>query len=351
MDGLIEEKAVDLPGELQKSEAISARLSEKNKYLYRENKRLKNILDKITFEKNNLKKDINDLAVKKQQIEKKIKLMYGKIKRVHSLENENKQLRNELIKHKGRLRDFNALKAEMNQLSSKYEETKKHMDRTGEVILTERQEWIGKLKGLIRDISVDYQEIEKKFKLAGRVRHKVGKHARVGLFVDVQNMFYSAKNLYNGRLDYEKFLEITVIGRVLIQATAYIVQTPEINQTKFISLLKSMGYVVRTMDLKTGTGGFAKGNWDVGMAIDIIGMIDKIDVLVIASGDGDFVPIVKLFQKSGIRVEIVSFAYNTAIDLKEIADKFHPITEGLLIKDPSNKDSSMKNSSNGLNKN
>jgi len=77
MDGLIEEKAVDLPSELQKSEAIRARLAEKNKYLYRENKRLKNILEKITLEKNNLKKDINDLDVKKQQIEKKIKFTLG----------------------------------------------------------------------------------------------------------------------------------------------------------------------------------------------------------------------------------------------------------------------------------
>ena len=94
-----------------------------------------------------------------------------------------------------------------------------------------------------------------------------------------------------------------------------------------------MGYIVRTMDLKTGSGGFAKGNWDVGMAIDILSMIDRIDILILASGDGDFVPIVKLFQKKGVVVEIFSFAYNTAIDLKDCADKFYPLQEDILIKD------------------
>ena len=208
-----------------------------------------------------------------------------------------------------------------------------------EGVLTERYEWINRLRGMIRTIPVDYLDMEKRLKMVGKTRHRVGKHARVALFVDVQNMFYSAKNLYNGRLDYEKFLESTVGGRSLVQATAYIVQTPDIDQTKFISLLKSMGYIVRTMDLKTGTGGFAKGNWDVGMAIDILSMIDKIDILILASGDGDFVPIVKLFQKRGVGVEVFSFAYNTAIDLKEIADKFYPITADLLIQDFSNNSS------------
>jgi uncharacterized LabA/DUF88 family protein len=162
---------------------------------------------------------------------------------------------------------------------------------------------------------------------------KKGKNCKVGIFVDVQNMFYSAKNLYHGRLDFEKFLELALQGRKLVQATAYIVKTPEIDQSKFINLLKNNEYVVKTIDLKTGMNGYAKGNWDVGMVMDIFELADKLDVIALASGDGDFVPLVKYLQKRGIRVEVYAFAYNTAIDLKECADKFYPLQEDILIKD------------------
>ena len=339
MDGLINNKTTDLATELQRSESLRARLIEKNRFLYRENKRLKNSLGKFIDEKNNLKKEVNNLTQKKQGLERKLRSILGKLKKFQNLEYESKKIREELAKYKNKVQELNTLRVEKNQLLSKYGEAKRQKESMIEVVLTEHYEWINRLKGLVRDIPVDYQDMEKKLKLAGKMRHRVGKHARVAVFVDVQNMFYSAKNIYNGRLDYGKFLESAVAGRTLLQATAYIVQTPDIDQTKFISLLKSMGYIVRTMDLKTGTGGFAKGNWDVGMSIDILSMIDKIDILVLASGDGDFVPIVKLFQKKGVGVEISSFAYNTAIDLKEIADRFHPITEDLLIQDSSNNSS------------
>ncbi|MGA1875064.1 MAG: NYN domain-containing protein [bacterium] len=335
MDGLIESKSAEMAGEAREPDTAKARLIEKNKYLYRENKRLKNSLEKVIGERNNQKRETNNLIQKNVRLERKIKVAFGKLKKYQQMENENKQMVDEIAGYKRKIQELNQLQEEKNQLSVKYEEVKKQISHMVEMVLTDRYEWISRLKTLIRETPVDYQEIERRLRVTTRTRHRVGRHARVALFVDVQNMFYSAKNLYNGRLDYEKFLEVTIGGRVLVQATAYIVQTPEINQTKFISLLRSIGYVVRTMDLKTGTGGFAKGNWDVGMAIDILSMIDKIDILIIASGDGDFVPIVKLFQKRGVRVEIFSFAYNTAIDLKEIADRFYPVTEELLIHDPS----------------
>jgi len=336
MDGLTDDKATDLAAELQESEKTKAKLIERSKFQYRENKRFKKTIEKLVLEKNDLKRELNRVIQENQKLKKRMKSIQEKLDKMQQLDKENKELKEELAGEREKLKEIATLKAEKNQLLAKCEESKKQISYIMEMILAERYELISRLKGLIRDIPVDYKEIEKKMKLNNKVKHRTGKNSQVALFVDVQNMFYSAKNLYNGRLDYEKFLEITVGDRTLVQATAYIVQTPDIDQTKFISLLRSIGYVVRTMDLKTGTGGFAKGNWDVGMTIDILNMIDKIDTLILATGDGDFVPIVKLFQKRGIRVEIVSFAYNTAIDLKEIADRFYPITEELLIQDPSN---------------
>jgi len=336
MDGLIDDKATDLSVELQESERTKAKLIERSKFQYRETKRLKKTIEKLILDKNDLKKDLNRITQENQKLKKRMKSVLERLGRIQELEQENKRLKEEVARDGDRLKELNTLKAEKTQALLKYEEAKKQIAYMVEMVLAERYDLINRLKGLIRDIPVDYRDVEKKMRLANKVKHKTGKGAQVALFVDVQNMFYSAKNLYNGRLDYEKFLEATVGDRTLVQATAYIVQTPDIDQTKFISLLKSIGYVVRTMDLKTGTGGFAKGNWDVGMTIDILNLIDKIDALILATGDGDFVPIVKLFQKRGVRVEIVSFAYNTAIDLKEIADRFYPITEELLIQDPSN---------------
>ncbi|MEW5804355.1 MAG: NYN domain-containing protein [bacterium] len=336
MDGLIDDKATDLAVELQESERTRAKLIERSKFQYRENKRLKKTIEKLILDKNDLKKDLNRLTQDNQKTKKRMKSVLEKLNKIQELDQENKGLKEEIAREKEKLKELNSLKAERTQFLSKYEEAKKQIAYMVEMVLAERYDLINRLKGLIREIPVDYRDIEKKMKLANRVKHKTGKNAQVALFVDVQNMFYSAKNLYNGRLDYEKFMKAAVGDRTLVQATAYIVQTPDIDQTKFISLLKSIGYVVRAMDLKTGTGGFAKGNWDVGMTIDMLNVIDKVDALVLATGDGDFVPIVKLFQKKGVRVEIVSFAYNTAIDLKEIADRFYPITEELLIQDSSN---------------
>jgi uncharacterized LabA/DUF88 family protein len=343
MDGLIDDKATDLTVELQESEKTKAKLIERTKFQYRENKRLKKTIEKLILDKNDLKKDLNRATQENQKLKKRMKAVLERLTKIQELEQENKGLKEELARDRETVKELNTLRAEKNLSLSKYEESKKQIAYMVEMVLAERYDLINRLKGLIRDIPVDYRDVEKKMKLANKVKHKTGKNAQVALFVDVQNMFYSAKNLYNGRLDYEKFLEAAVGDRTLVQATAYIVQTPDIDQTKFISLLKSIGYVVRTMDLKTGTGGFAKGNWDVGMTIDILNLIDKVDALVLATGDGDFVPIVKLFQKKGVRVEIVSFAYNTAIDLKETADRFFPITEELLIQDSSNNFS--KNSS------
>jgi len=336
MDGLIDDKATDLNVELQESEKTKAKLVERSKFQYRENKRLKKTMESLILEKNDLKKDLSRITQENQKIKKRMKSVLERLTKIQELDHENKGLKEDLAREKEKLKELTALKSEKNQFLTKYEEAKKQIAYMVEMVLAERYDLISRLKGLIRDIPVDYRDVERKMKLGNKIKHKTGKNAQVALFVDVQNMFYSAKNLYNGRLDYEKFLEATVGDRTLVQATAYIVQTPDIDQTKFISLLKSIGYVVRAMDLKTGTGGFAKGNWDVGMTIDILNLIDKVDALVLATGDGDFVPIVKLFQKRGVRVEIVSFAYNTAIDLKEIADRFSPITEELLIKDSSN---------------
>ena len=254
----------------------------------------------------------------------KIKDMGKKIK---LLEKENKDIKETINRDYVPKDELDALKKETDRLHNLYKASNKAIQKGS----------IEKEKCPVDDAS-----LWERFKnvlsggnplIKNRLFMKRGKNCRVGIFVDVQNMFYSAKNLYHGRLDFEKFLELALNGRKLVKATAYIVKTPEIDQSKFINLLKNNEYEVKTIDLKTGMNGYAKGNWDVGMVMDIFELADKLDVIALASGDGDFVPLVKYLQKRGIRVEVYAFAYNTAIDLKECADKFYPLQENILIKD------------------
>ncbi len=154
---------------------------------------------------------------------------------------------------------------------------------------------------------------------------------RVGVFVDVQNMFYAAKDRYASRLDYIKLLDLTVGPRHLVAAYAYIVQIPEIDQSGFLSLLEYNGYRIKTKNLRLRGDGTAKGDWDVGIAIDIVSMLDILDVVILASGDGDFCPLVELIQQKNKRVEVIAFEHNTAMDLQRQVDKFYPIGSELLI--------------------
>ncbi|MCK5732902.1 MAG: NYN domain-containing protein [Candidatus Latescibacteria bacterium] len=164
-----------------------------------------------------------------------------------------------------------------------------------------------------------------------RVVKPYGEDARVGVFVDVQNVFYAARQ-FNARVDFEKLLEATVGKRRLIKAIAYVVQSPDVDQTSFVSMLQQKNYEVKRKDLRLRSDGSAKGDWDMGMAIDMIGLADKLDVVVIVSGDGDFVSLVHLIKTMGPKVEVFSFVHNTARDLVQAADSYYSIDEGLLLK-------------------
>ena len=154
---------------------------------------------------------------------------------------------------------------------------------------------------------------------------------RVGVFVDVQNMFYAAKDRYASRLDYIKLLDLTVGPRYLVAAYAYIVQIPEIDQSSFLALLEHNGYRIKAKDLRLRGDGSAKGDWDVGIAIDIVSMLDVLDVVILASGDGDFCPLAELIQQKNKRIEVIAFEHNTAMDLQRTVDQFYPVGSELLI--------------------
>jgi len=154
---------------------------------------------------------------------------------------------------------------------------------------------------------------------------------RVGIFVDVQNLFYSAKYQHHMKVDFAKLMEMCLNGRSLVRAVAYIVQTPDIDQSSFINVLASIGFEIKSKDLRKRPDGTAKGDWDMGIAIDTIAMSERIDVMVLVSGDGDFVDLINMLKSRGVITEVLSFPNNTAEDLKKAATVYIPLDRNVLI--------------------
>jgi len=151
------------------------------------------------------------------------------------------------------------------------------------------------------------------------IKHK---DQRVGVFVDVQNLYYSAKNLYNAKVNFGAILKIAVGGRKLIRAIAYVVKAQNLDEQRFFEALDKQGFEVKMKDLQVFYGGHKKGDWDVGMAIDIIRLMNKLDVVVLVTGDGDFVPLVEYLRNQGQYVESIAFGGSASSYLINEADEF-----------------------------
>jgi uncharacterized LabA/DUF88 family protein len=145
---------------------------------------------------------------------------------------------------------------------------------------------------------------------------------RVGVFVDIQNLYYSARAVFGKKVNFAKVLESGVAGRHLVRAIAYGITTEEAHEGDFHKSLAAQGFEVKTKPLQTFVGGQKKGDWDVGIAIDILRLEPKIDVAVLVSGDGDFVPLVEFAKRKGLRMEVMSFNESSSAALVESADSF-----------------------------
>lgn len=148
------------------------------------------------------------------------------------------------------------------------------------------------------------------------------KDQRVGVFVDVQNMYYSARNLFGARANFGEILTQAVGSRRLIRAIAYVIKAEAPEEAKFFEALGKQGFELKMKDLQVFAGGAKKGDWDVGLAIDAISTAPKIDVAVLVTGDGDFEPLVKFLQFLGVKVEVMAFAATASAKLRECADEF-----------------------------
>ncbi len=152
---------------------------------------------------------------------------------------------------------------------------------------------------------------------------------RVGIFVDVSNMYYSAKNLYKGaKVDFGHVLQEAVAGRKLIRAIAYVIKADIKEEQNFFDALDRAGYEVKSKDLQIFAGGAKKGDWDVGITVDAIKMADKLDTIILVSGDGDYEALVNYLQENkGCYVEAWAFGRTTSSKLLDKVNEFHDLDE------------------------
>ncbi len=152
------------------------------------------------------------------------------------------------------------------------------------------------------------------------IKHK---EQRVGVFIDTQNLYHTARNLYNSKVNFGDIVKDAVAERALVRAIAYVISTESGEEQNFFDALAKVGIETKTKDLQIFSGGSKKADWDVGLAVDAIKMAPKLDTIILLTGDGDFVPLVEYLQMhSGCQVEVVSFGKSTSSKLIESCDEF-----------------------------
>ena len=153
-------------------------------------------------------------------------------------------------------------------------------------------------------------------------------HQRVGVFIDVQNMYYTAKKLWNCKVDYGKILETAVADRQLIRAIAYVVEATG-EEAPFFEALHQRGLETKMREVTVFASGAKKADWDIGMAVDAIRIGEILDVVVLVTGDGDFVELVDYLRHHGRQVEVISFKETTSSKLIGVADDYINLSDDL----------------------
>ena len=308
--------------------------------LYSALSELKNGYTVLQSENDGLKQKITTLVEENEFLENREELYRESKLRIDQLNRENIGLKRDVEKFSNQLCEFHELQAQKEKITvelKSVEEMAYHSQQVLEQIQSNFYSQFSYLQGVNEEYKTVITRARQKIaSLSGQrstasANRMLAGQPRVGVFVDVQNMFYAAKDRYARRLDYIKLLDLIVGPRNLVAAYAYVVQIPEINQAGFLSLLEHNGYTIKSKDLRMRGDGSAKGDWDVGIAIDIVSMLDALDIVILASGDGDFCALAELIKQHGKRIEVAAFEHNTSMDLQRIADQFFPIGDEMLI--------------------
>lgn len=154
----------------------------------------------------------------------------------------------------------------------------------------------------------------------------------VSIFVDVQNIYYTSRQAYQSHFDYNKFWDAVTQGRQLVKAIAYTTDRGDAKQKQFQNILRAIGFEVKLKPYIQRADGSSKGDWDVGITIDVLDYAAQSDIIVLASGDGDFDLLVdKVRSKHNASVDVYGVPQLTAKSLTDAASQFIAIDQQLLL--------------------
>ncbi len=152
------------------------------------------------------------------------------------------------------------------------------------------------------------------------IKHK---SQRVGIFIDTQNLYHSAKNLYKAKVNFGNVVKEALAGRVLIRAVAYVIHTESDDEKGFFEALNKLGIETKVKDIRIFAGGAKKADWDFGHGNRHCRHGQKLDTIILATGDGDFVPLVEYLKYAhGCQVEVIAFGKSSSGQLRDAADDF-----------------------------
>ena len=155
---------------------------------------------------------------------------------------------------------------------------------------------------------------------------------KIAIFVDVQNIYYTTRQAYSRQFDYRKLMKRIKTEGEIVSATAYAIHRNDEKQLKFQNALKQMGFTIKLKPYIQRSDGSAKGDWDVGIAIDVLEAAKDVDTVILLSGDGDFDLLLEKIKKDyAISTEVYGVPALTANALIEVASIYHPIDEDLLL--------------------
>jgi uncharacterized LabA/DUF88 family protein len=159
-----------------------------------------------------------------------------------------------------------------------------------------------------------------------------GQLKKIALFVDVQNIYYTCREAYGRQFNYRKLWQHISQQGEIVQAFAYAIHKGDDGQLKFQDALKHIGFEVKLKPFIQRSDGSAKGDWDVGITIDVMEAASEVDTVILLSGDGDFDRLLlTIYQKHGVETQVYGVPSLTAKSLMDAASQFHSIDASLLL--------------------
>ncbi len=155
---------------------------------------------------------------------------------------------------------------------------------------------------------------------------------KIAIFVDVQNIYYTTRDTYSRSFDYRAFWQVLSQQGFIVHAHAYAIDRGDVQQQKFQNALRHIGFNVHLKPYINRSDGTSKGDWDVGIAIDVMEIAPKVDKVVLLSGDGDFdLLLLKIKQVHSVKTHVYGVRQLTAKSLIDASDNFTEITQNHLI--------------------